>query len=183
MPPLDRAATRTAPITHVQLRPRATGQFGQGTGKQVMQIRRWLVGMSVGTMALTGMVATGPLPVSAQQDSTAPAAQSVAQTTAEDDQATGPAVVGTPLLQPTIDLTRAQEIALEGQSGAVVTEVDLGGEDGVLAYSIELDNGLEVDVDATSGEVLKTEQGDGENGENGEHEDENGAEDEANGSA
>ena len=150
-----------------------------------MNVRRWLTGVSIGTLAFTGMMAVAPLPVSAQQDSTAPAAQSVAQTTAEDDQATGPAVVGTPLLQPTIDLTRAQEIALEGQSGAVVTEVDLGGEDGVLAYSIELDNGMEVDVDATSGEVLKTEQGDGENGENGngEHEDENGAEDEANGSA
>jgi len=87
--------------------------------------------------------------------------------------------VGTPLLQPSIDLIRAQEIALEGQSGAVVTEMDLDGEDGVLVYSIELDNGMEVDVDATSGEVLKTEQED-ENGDegNGESENENGTDDE-----
>ncbi len=144
-----------------------------------MQVRRWLAGMSVGTMALTGVMAAGPLPASAQQNSTPPPAQSALQTAGEDDQATGPAVVGTPLLQPSIDLTRAQEIALEGQTGAVITEVDLAGEDGVLAYSIELDNGMEVDVDATSGEVLKTEQGDGENGDD-EHE--NGSEGEENGS-
>lgn len=144
-----------------------------------MQIRRWLVGMSFGTMALTGVIAAGPIPVSAQQNSTPPA-QSASETAAEDNQAIGPAVVGTPLLQPTIDLTRAQEIALEGQTGAVVTDIGLDGEDGVLAYSIELDNGMEVDVDATSGEVLKTEQSDGENGENGENgqgEQENGSED------
>jgi uncharacterized membrane protein YkoI len=134
-------------------------------------------------MAVTGVMAAGPLPASAQQNTTPPPAQSAAQATNEDEQATGPAVVGTPLLQPTIDLARAQEIALEGQSGAVVTEVDLGGEDGVLAYSIELDNGMEVDVDATSGDVLKTEQGDAEDGENGEGQHENGSENEENGSA
>jgi Peptidase propeptide and YPEB domain len=147
-----------------------------------MQVRRWLAGMSVGTMALAGVMAAGPLPASAQQNSTPPPAQSASQTAGEDDQATGPAVVGTPLLQPSIDLTRAQEIALEGQTGAVITEVGLAGEDGVLAYSIALDNGMEVDVDATSGEVLKTEQGDEENGENGDGEHENGSEGEENGS-
>jgi len=143
-----------------------------------MHVRRWLIGVSVGAAALTGMIAGGPLTVSAQEDSTPPA-QSASQTAGADDQASGPAVVGTPLLQPSIDLIRAQEIALEGQSGAVVTEMDLDGEDGVLVYSIELDNGMEVDVDATSGEVLKTEQED-ENGDegNGESENENGTDDE-----
>jgi uncharacterized membrane protein YkoI len=140
-----------------------------------MQIRRWLVGMSIGTATLTGIIAAGPLPVSAQQNSTPPA-QSASQTASANDQANGPAVVGTPLLQPTIDLKRAKEIALQGQSSAVVTSISLEGEDGVLAYSIELDNGMEVDVDATSGEVLKTEQGDDENDENGEGEQENGSE-------
>lgn len=129
------------------------------------------------------MIAAGPLTGRAQQDSTPPAAQTTAQSAEADDQASGPAVVGTPLLQPSIDLMRAQEIALEGQTGAVVTEVGLDGEDGVLGYSIELDNGIEVDVDATSGEVLKTEQAeedsDGGNGNgNGESEDQNGTEDE-----
>ena len=142
-----------------------------------MNVRRWLTGVSIGTLAFTGMMAVAPLPVGAQQDATAPAVQTEQQTADAEDQVSGPAVVGTPLLQPAVDLVRAQEIALEGQTGAVITEVDLEGEDGLFAYSIELDNGMEVDVDATSGEVLKTEQGDGENG-NGEHEDENGAEDE-----
>lgn len=99
-----------------------------------------------------------------------------AQTPANNEQGTTPPVVGTPLLQPKIDLTRAQEIALQGQDKAVVTDVSLDGESGVLAYSIELDNGVEVDVDATSGEVLKTEQvSEDDNGhENGDRGNENG---------
>jgi uncharacterized membrane protein YkoI len=97
----------------------------------------------------------------------------------ESEQSTDTPVVGTPLLQPKIDLTRAQEIALEGQSNAVVTDVSLDGAGGVLAYSVELDNGVEVDVDATSGEVLKTAQADedDDNGDvngSGERENENG---------
>jgi len=138
-----------------------------------MRARNWLTGLSVGTLALTGMIAAGPLGGNAQSNATPPAAQMAG----DDEQASGPAVVGNPLLQPTIDLTRAQEIALEGQSGAVVTEVGLDGDDGVLAYSVELDNGMEIDVDATSGTVLKTEQAqeDGAEDENN-SEDENGAE-------
>lgn len=146
-----------------------------------MRVRTWLTGLSVGSLAFAGMIAAGPLGASAQQDSTPPPAQTASQTPGEDDQASGPAVVGAPLLQPTIDLTQAQEIALNGQTGAVVTEVSLDGEDGVLAYSIELDNGMEVDVDATSGEVLKTEsaEANGDDGEsNGANENENSTEDE-----
>lgn len=139
-----------------------------------MHARRLVTGLSVGTLALTGMIAAGSLTGSAQSSSTPPAAQTAAQEAGEDERASGPAVVGTPLLQPSIDLMRAQEIALTGQAGAVVTEVGLDGENGVLTYSIELDNGMEVDVDATSGDVLKTEQAeqDSDDG-NGENENEN----------
>lgn len=143
-----------------------------------MRVRMWLTGLSIGSLALTGMIAAGPLTGSAQETSTPPAAQSAQQTAGEDEQTSGPAIVGTPLLQPSIDLMRAQEIAVQDQSGAVVTEVGLDGEDGVLAYSIALDNGVEVDVDATSGKVLKTEQVD-ENDDDGngsdERENENGS--------
>lgn len=139
-----------------------------------MHARRLVTGLSVGTLALTGMIAAGSLTGSAQSSSTPPAAQTAAQEAGEDERSSGPAVVGTPLLQPSIDLMRAQEIALTGQAGAVVTEVGLDGENGVLTYSIELDNGMEVDVDATSGDVLKTEQAeqDSDDG-NGENENEN----------
>jgi hypothetical protein len=66
-------------------------------------------------------------------------------------------MVGSPLLQPTIDLVEAQEIALEAQAGAHVTEIDLDGEHGLLTYRIELDNGIDVEIDATTGEILRTE--------------------------
>ena len=141
-----------------------------------MRGRTWLTRVSVGMLALTGMLAAAPLTGSAQQDATPPPAQTDSQTAGEDDQASGPAVVDI-LLQPSIDLNQAQEIALEGQADAVVTEVSLGGEDGGLVYRIELDNGIEVDVDASSGEVLRTEQHDDENG-NDESENENGADEE-----
>lgn len=141
-----------------------------------------LAGLGLGSLAFVGMVAAGPLAASAQPGVSSPTLQVAAQTSGDDEQASGPAVVGTPLLEPAIDLAQAQEIALKGQTGAVVTEVSLDGEDGMLAYSIELDNGVEVDVDATSGEVLKTEQaenGDDERDGEGENEDEDGTEEEA----
>ena len=128
---------------------------------------------------LGGVVATEPFASAALQDAT-PSAQ-VAE--AEDDGANATPVVGTPLLQPTIDLAKAQEIALQGQTGAAVTSVKLDGEDGTLIYDVELDNGTEVEVDATSGEVLKTEteqdeqDEDDEDGENGENEQDGGEDD------
>lgn len=69
-------------------------------------------------------------------------------------------VIGTPALQPAIDLARAQEIALEGNAGAAVTKVELDGEHGRLEYSVHLNNGMEVDIDATTGEILQSEHDD-----------------------
>lgn len=144
-----------------------------------MHPRRWLTGIRFGSLVVTGLIAAGPLTGSAQQNATPPA-QTQSQTAGEDEQASGPVVVGTPLLQPSIDLMRAQELALEGQTGAVVTEVSLDGAGGVLAYRVELDSGMEVDVDATSGAVLKTEQvGEDSDEGNGEGAEENGTEDES----
>lgn len=148
-----------------------------------MRTRTWLTGLGAGALMLGGVVMTEPFALAAMQDATPPA--QVEEMETEDPNATP--IVGTPLLQPTIDLAKAQEIALQGQDGAAVAAVKLDGEDGVLIYDVELDNGLEVEVDATSGEVLKTEQGGGEDdedetGENGddgqEDEDESGDVDE-----
>jgi hypothetical protein len=132
-----------------------------------MRLQRWFSWLGVGTLVLSGMLMTGPL--ASAQDATPPAAQTAAQ--AGDN---GTSVVGTPLLSPAIDMIRAQEIALEGQAGAAVTDVELSGENGVLVYSVDLDTGVGVEVDATSGEVISTEQQDGEQDEDNAEDDENG---------
>jgi hypothetical protein len=49
---------------------------------------------------------------------------------------------------------------LAANPGATVVEVDLEDENGALVYEVELDNGLEVMVDASDGTVLGTEQDD-----------------------
>jgi len=126
-----------------------------------MPTRRHLIGAGAATVALAG-VAASPLRTLAQDATPAAGADDGEQNSANP-------VLGTPTLQPAIDIIRAQEIALEGNAGAVVTGVDLDGDDGVLTYSVALDNGLEVDVDATTGAVIKTEpeNGNGDDDDNG----------------
>jgi uncharacterized membrane protein YkoI len=51
----------------------------------------------------------------------------------------------------------AEAIALAKYPGAKVAATELENEGGTLLYSIELDNGAEVEVDATSGTVLPEE--------------------------
>ena len=139
-----------------------------------MRTRTWLTGLGAGALMLGGVVATEPFALAAMQDATPPA--QVEEMETEDPNATP--IVGTPLLQPTIDLATAQQTALQGQTGAAVASVKLDGEDGTLIYDVELDNGAEVEVDATSGEVLKTEQdGESEDGENEDGENEDGEQD------
>jgi uncharacterized membrane protein YkoI len=119
-----------------------------------MGTRRWFVGRSAATLGIVGGIAAGRgAVVSAQQDSatTTPAAGTTGQ---------GEPVLGTPIFEPAIDLIRAQEIALEGNDGAVVRKVELEGDDGLLHYEVTLDNGVEVEIDATSGEVLRTDRDD-----------------------
>ena len=137
-----------------------------------MSMRMWIASLGFGVLALTGLIAANPLTGSAQQEAT-PAVQ----TQSVENDAKGEAVVGTPLLQPAIDLIKAQEIALTDQTGAAVTEVGLDGEEGVLVYTIELDNGIEVTLDDTTGEVITTEQGAANQNDGGEEgENENGGE-------
>ena len=133
-----------------------------------MRLQSWFSCLGIGTLVLSGMLVTGSS--SSAQDAT-PAAQTAAQTADEDN---GKPVVGTPLLEPAIDLVRAQEIALEGHTGAAVMDVELGGENGVLAYSVTLDSGMEVDIDATSGEVIRTEEQEGEQDEDQDEDDDEG---------
>jgi uncharacterized membrane protein YkoI len=60
----------------------------------------------------------------------------------------------------TITPEQAKAAALEANPGATVVKVELGNENGALVYEVELDNGLEVKVDAGNGAILSTEQED-----------------------
>jgi len=121
---------------------------------QNVRVRNVIRNLSVGLLILLGTIAVGPLAGKAQQAATTP----LAQTTESTGEGNTTPIVGTPQLQPAIDLARAQDIALQGQSGAVVTDVELDGEDGRLTYTVGLDNGSDIQLDAMSGEVIKTEQ-------------------------
>jgi hypothetical protein len=88
----------------------------------------------------------------AAQSNATPASDS-----AEQEPANVTPVVGDPTLHPAIDLEAAQSAALSAQAGRVVKEIELNGEDGVLTYTIVLDDGTEVDIDATTGAVISTE--------------------------
>jgi hypothetical protein len=145
-----------------------------------MRLQSWFSCLGIGTLVLSGVLVTGPL---ASAQNATPPAQATAQTAEDEDN--GKSVVGTPLLEPAIDLIRAQEIALEGHTGAAVMDVELGDLNGLLTYSVTLDSGIEVDVDATSGEVIRTEEQDGEQDEDedddeGRNQKNNGNEDEDN---
>ena len=105
-------------------------------------MRAWLIGVSSVTVLLAGILTTLPVAQANHQPRATPGATPI---------------VGTPLLQPSIDLVEAQEMALQGQGGAHVAEIDLDAEHGLLTYRIELDNGVVVEIDATTGEILRTE--------------------------
>jgi uncharacterized membrane protein YkoI len=59
--------------------------------------------------------------------------------------------------QAGITAEAAQAAAEAGNPGAKTLEVELENENGTLVYEIELDNGLEVIVDAANGSILGTE--------------------------
>jgi len=75
--------------------------------------------------------------------------------------------------QATISAEEAQAAAEAANPGTTATKVELDNENGVLVYSVELDNGLDVKVDAGDGSVLHTEQA----GEDGKEEGSEGADD------
>lgn len=70
------------------------------------------------------------------------------------------AQASTLLSKPSITAEEAKAAVLAVYPTANVVEVELERENGVLAYEVELDTGLEVSVDANSGAILGTEQDD-----------------------
>ncbi len=73
------------------------------------------------------------------------------------EDAEGAALAG----QAKITADEAKNAALAANPGASVTKVELDNENGALVYSVELNNGSDVKVDAGNGTVLVTEQADG----------------------
>jgi len=59
----------------------------------------------------------------------------------------------------TITPEQAKDAALAANPGATVIKVELDNENGALVYSVELDNGADVKVDAGNGTVLYTDSG------------------------
>jgi hypothetical protein len=77
-----------------------------------------------------------------------------------------------PVLRPDVDQIAAQEAALGGQPGVAVDSVKLQRAEGGLRYELELSNGTEVFVDATTGQVMPMTDDEGEDEDEDEDEDE-----------
>jgi uncharacterized membrane protein YkoI len=71
--------------------------------------------------------------------------------------------------QATISAADAKQVALAANPGTTVVKTELDNENGVLVYSLELSNGMDVKVDAGSRQILHTEtaehDGEGQSGE------------------
>jgi uncharacterized membrane protein YkoI len=57
-----------------------------------------------------------------------------------------------------VSSAEAEAVALDANPGTSVVKTELDNENGVLVYSVELSNDLDVKVDAGNGEVLHTEE-------------------------
>jgi len=57
----------------------------------------------------------------------------------------------------TITSAQAEAAALAANPGTTVVKTELDNENGVLVYSVELSNGMDVKVDAGNGKILYTE--------------------------
>jgi len=143
-------------------------------------MKRWLIGSGVvGALVVALLVGNLAMPALAQGPT--PPAQSEAQTEEQAD--TGPneqlpayassirvneaqyegaseADEATALASlATITPEQAKAAALAANPGATVVKVELDDENGALVYSVELSDGLDVEVDAGSAEVLYTDSG------------------------
>lgn len=141
-------------------------------------MRKWLIGSGIlgvllvtvliGSLATTAFAQTPSLPqaqiegqADAGPDEQVPSYDSAIrvddaqyQGMSEADEAA--ALAGLATVTP----EQAQDAALAANPGATVVKGELDNENGALAYSVELDSGLDVKVDAGNGAVLHTGQAD-----------------------
>ncbi len=132
--------------------------------------RRQVVNLGVGSLVSTGALGAGLADARAQTETPTPASGMTASDTAAQ----------TTVLRPEIDPIAAQETALEGHPGASVRALALESDNGLLHYEVELSNGAEVTIDATTGQIMEPgqSQSSGAENENGEDDDEDSEEDE-----
>lgn len=138
-----------------------------------MNKKQWMLGggilgalavaLVVGSLMVMPALAQGPTP---PQADTGPNEQAPSYASAirvddaryegmsEADEAT--ALAGLATITP----EQAKDAALAANPGATAVKVELDNENGALVYSVELDNGLDVKVDAGGGAILHTEQAD-----------------------
>lgn len=60
-------------------------------------------------------------------------------------------------VEATISFADAEAIALEANPGTRIIDTELEKENGVLIYEVELSNGKEVEIDASTGVIIQTE--------------------------
>jgi len=140
-------------------------------------MRKWLIGSGIlGVLLVTVLI--GSLATTAfAQASTPPQAQTEGQADAgpdeqvpsydsairvDDTQYEGAseadeaaALAGLATITP----EQAKAAALEAHPGTTALKVELDNENGALVYSVELDNGMDVKVDAGNGAVLYVDSG------------------------
>ena len=140
-------------------------------------MRRWLIGsgilgvlmitLLVGSLAATAFAQT-PTPAQAQTEGQADAGpdeqvpnydsairidDAQYEGTSEADEASALASLAT------VTPEQAKAAALKAHPGTTALQVELDNENGALVYSVELDNGMDVKVDAGNGAVLYVDSG------------------------
>ena len=137
-------------------------------------LKKVLTGTGIAA-ALTGMFLLGSLavgPVFAQTPPTQSQPQAQTQVDEQQPRYTGSITVDEAQYEgmsetdeaaalqskATITSAQAEAAALAVNPGTTVVKTELDNENGVLVYSVELSNGMDVKVDAGTGTVLHTEQ-------------------------
>jgi uncharacterized membrane protein YkoI len=144
-----------------------------------MKTNKRIAGAVIGAGLLLGSLGSGFVLAQGSTPSAPPAVVQAApqQETGPDDQVQEPSYPGSVLLDQAQyeDMSEADEAtALQGKAainadaakaaaeaanpGTTAVKVELDNENGVLVYSVELDSGLDVKVDAGNGKVVHTEQ-------------------------
>ena len=100
-----------------------------------MGLRTWIAGLGAGSLVLAGVIAAGPIAGLAGQDAS-------------------------PATQGEIGEDEAAAIAGEAYPEATVEGIESEDEDGRVLYEVELSNGVEVEIDAATGEIVETEEDD-----------------------
>lgn len=114
----------------------------------------------IGALALVARAQGGPTatPTVQTQEKAEPTEAAEDSETTEADEAAKTKEAADPQGQAAISQADAETAALDANPGAKVVKTELDKEDGILAYTVELDNGVDVIVDANTGDILTSEQ-------------------------